>query len=271
MYFLNSRQVRLSILLAIAAASVVAVACHAPIAQPSGYDVFADQRNVWGIPNFWNVVSSLPFLVVGLAGTMELLRRWPRGALLSLRPAYLSFFISIAWVALGSTYYHLAPTHNTLAWDRLPMAIAFMAFFAVIVGEHISPRLGQLLLWPLLALGVVSVAYWHFTEEAGRGDLRLYIIVQYLSMVLIPLILLFFPSKFSHVRLIWTLLGAYGLAKLLELADELVFSLSHVVSGHTLKHLAAALGACVFLYALRRRHPLGSGTSMPAGAVTRGA
>ena len=256
MRFPNSREVRLSILVAITAAAVIAVGFQAPIAQPSRYNVFADQRNIWGIPNFWNVVSNLPFFVVGLAGTMELLRQWPRGALLSLRPAYLFFFISIAWVALGSTYYHLAPTHHTLVWDRLPMAIAFMAFFTVVVGEHISSRLGRLLFWPLLALGLISVAHWYFTEEAGRGDLRLYIIVQYLPMILIPLILLFFPSKFSQVRLIWILLGAYGLAKLFEVADELIFSLSHVISGHTLKHLAAALGAYVFLHALRQRRPL---------------
>jgi hypothetical protein len=270
MNFFNSRRVRLSILLAIAAASVVAVACHAPIAQPTGYDVFADQRNVWGIPNFWNVVSNLPFLVVGLAGTMKLLRHWPRGALLSLRPAYLSFFISIALVALGSMYYHLAPTHNTLTWDRLPMAIAFMAFFAVIVGEHISPRLGQSLLYPLLTLGLFSVVYWYFTEKAGHGDLRPYIIVQYLPMILIPFILLFFDSRLSHVWMIWAVLGAYGLAKLLEVADESVFSLSHAVSGHTLKHLVAALGMYVFLLAIRRRHSAGSGTNVPEGAVAHG-
>lgn len=258
MNFLNSRQVRLSILLVIAAASIVAVAWHEPIAQPAGYDVFADQRRVRGIPNFWDVVSSLPFLGVGVAGAMELLRQWPGGALLSLRPAYLSFFISIALVGLGSAYYHLAPTHGTLVWDRLPMAVGFMAFFAVIVGEHIDARLGRLALWPLLALGLVSVAYWHFTEAAGRGDLRPYIIVQYLPMALIPLILLFFPSKFSHVRWTWALLGAYGLAKLLELADEPVFSVLQVVSGHTLKHLVAALGVYMFLHALRRRHPLGA-------------
>ncbi|MBI2224282.1 MAG: ceramidase domain-containing protein [Betaproteobacteria bacterium] len=256
MYFINSRRVRLSILLAVAAASAVAVAFLEPIAQPSGYHVFADRRRIWGVPNFWDVVSSLPFLAVGLAGTIQLLGPWPRGALLSLRPAYLFFFISMIFAAFGSAYYHLAPTHDTLVWDRLPMAVAFMAFFAVIVGEHISARLGRLLLWPLLAFGLVSVAYWHVTEEAGRGDLRLYIIVQYLPMALIPLILLLFPSAFSHVRWIWALLGAYGVAKLLELADEPVFSALHVVSGHTLKHLVAALGVYLFLHALRRRHPL---------------
>lgn len=252
----KSRRARLSILLAVVAASAIAVAFLDPIAQPSGYDVFADQRRVWGVPNFWNVVSSLPFLAVGLAGTMQLLGPWPRGALFSLKPAYLAFFVSIALVAFGSMYYHLDPTHITLVWDRLPMAIAFMAFFCVIVGEHISPRLGRLLLWPLVACGLVSVAYWSFTEAAGRGDLRLYIIVQYLPMVLIPLILLLFPSGFSHVRWVWALLGAYGVAKLLELADEPVYSALQVVSGHTLKHLAAALGVYLFLHALKRRHPL---------------
>lgn len=256
MRFLNSRRVRVAILLAVVAASAVAVAFLEPIAQPSAYHVFADRRRIWGVPNFWDVVSSLPFLAVGLAGTAQLLGRWPRGALLSLRPAYLFFFISMIFVAFGSTYYHLAPAHNTLVWDRLPMAFAFMAFFAVIVGEHISPRFGRLLLWPLLVLGLVSVAYWHFTEAAGRGDLRPYLMVQYLPLVLIPLILLLFPSQFSHVRWIWALLGAYGVAKVLELADEWVFSALHVVSGHTLKHLVAALGVYLFLHALGRRRPV---------------
>jgi len=150
------------------------------------------------------------------------------------------------------------------------MAIVFMAFSDIIIGEHISPRLGRLLLFPLLALGAASVAYWHFTEEGGHGDLRLYVIVQYLPVLLIPLVLLFFPSRLSHVRLIWAVLGAYALAKLLELSDHLVFSLSHIVSGHTLKHLVAALGTYIFLVALRKRRPLDSGFSVPQAGVVRG-
>ena len=250
---LLSRRVRLSILVAVGVAATAAVALYGPIAQPPGYHAFADQRVVWGIPNFWNVVSSLPFLVVGVAGMMELVRKWPQGALIPLKAAYLAFFAGAAMVALASAYYHYAPTDLSLAWDRLPMTVVFMAFFAVIIGEHISPQFGRLLLGPLLALGVISVVYWHFTEAGGHGDLRLYVIVQFVPMVLIPLILLFFPSRLSHVRLIWAVLGAYGVAKLFELADEWVFSHSHVVSGHTLKHLFAALGIYVFLLALRWR------------------
>ena len=252
---LLSSGVRLSIILVIGALAAAAVALQGPIAQPPGYHAFADQRRIWGVPNFWNVVSNLPFLVVGLMGTVELVRQWPQGALASLRAAYLSFFAGTFLVAFGSAYYHYAPTDLSLAWDRLPMTIVFMAFFAIIIGEHINPRVGRLLLVPLIALGVISVVYWYFTQEAGHGDLRLYIIVQYLPVVLIPLILLSFPSGLSHVRLIWTVLGAYGLAKVFELADAWVYSLAHMVSGHTLKHLLAALGMYVFLLAVRRRQP----------------
>jgi hypothetical protein len=258
------------ILLATVVASAVAVALYGPIAQPPGYHAFADGRYVWGVSNFWNVVSSIPLLIVGLAGAAELVRHKPQGLLVSLRTAYLLFFVGAVLVAIGSAYYHFAPTDQSLVWDRLPMTIAFMTFFAIIIGEHISPRLGRLLLYPLLALGLFSVVYWYFTEEAGHGDLRLYIIVQYLPMILIPFILLFLASRLSHVWMIWAVLGAYGLAKLLEVADAPVFSLSHAVSGHTLKHLAAALGVYVFLLAIRRRHPLGSGTNAPEGAVARG-
>jgi hypothetical protein len=39
-----------------------------PIPQDQSYHQFADQRTMFGIPNFWNVVSNLPFLAVGAAG-----------------------------------------------------------------------------------------------------------------------------------------------------------------------------------------------------------
>ena len=244
---------RLLIVMATAVAAAVAVVLYGPVSQPSGYSSFADERSIWGVPNFWNVVSNIPFLVVGLIGTAELGRQLPQGALAALKLSYLSFFAGTVLVAVGSAYYHLDPTNQTLVWDRLPMTIVFMAFFSVIIGEHISLRIGRALLFPLLALGVISVANWSITETAGRGDLRLYIIVQYLPMILIPLILLFFPSRFSHAHLLWIVLGAYGLAKLFEMADRQVFSLFHVVSGHTLKHLVAALGMYAFLYAVRHR------------------
>ena len=111
-----SRQSRLAVLLAIAAAVVAAVAFHAPIEQPPGYHAFADQRLIWDVPNFWNVVSNLPIFAVGWAGSMELARGAPRGMLVSLRAAYCWFFAGALLVAIGSVCYHLVPTDQSLVW-----------------------------------------------------------------------------------------------------------------------------------------------------------
>lgn len=246
-----SRGVRLSALIVLAVVAAAGVMTHAPIAQPAGYHAFADRRDVWGIPNFWNVVSNLPFLIVGLIGTAEIANR----RALPLRALYLSFFAGACMVAIGSAYYHFAPSDLSLVWDRLPMAVMFMAFFSIIVGEHISERAGPMLFGPLLVLGIGSVIYWYWTEQAGHGDLRPYIIAQFLPMILIPLILLLFPPRSPHARLKWAVLGAYAFAKMFEFADEQVFALTRIVSGHTLKHFGAALSAYLLLLAVRRRNP----------------
>ena len=56
------------LLLALTLAMVLAVAAQPAIHQPLAYHRFADTRTLLGIPNFWNVLSNLPFLLVGLAG-----------------------------------------------------------------------------------------------------------------------------------------------------------------------------------------------------------
>jgi len=135
------------------------------------------------------------------------------------------------------------------------MTLSFMAFFAVIVGENISVNAGIRILWPLIAVGVLSVGYWHFSELHGKGDLRPHALVQFLPMVLIPVILLLFRSPFSSNAWVWLALGAYGASKVAELADAAIFE-SLGVGGHTLKHLLAALGALAFLAGLLLRTPI---------------
>ena len=46
----------------------------------------------------------------------------------------------------------------------------------------------------------------------------------------------------------------YGLAKVLEAVDRIIYSLGGVVSGHTLKHVAAALSTYWILRMLQQ-HP----------------
>ena len=67
-----------------------------PIPQDQNYHHFADQRTLFGVPNFWNVVSNLPFIVVGAVG----LRQFHRD------PATFVIFFGIFLTGFGSSYYH---------------------------------------------------------------------------------------------------------------------------------------------------------------------
>jgi hypothetical protein len=195
------------------------------------------------------VASNLPFLIVGLAGLFAFRMPMP-GVLPVLRPAYLTFFLGTILVAFGSGYYHWSPSNETLVWDRLPMTISFMAFFPILIGEQIRPELGARLLAPLLIAGVLSVVYWRITD-----DLRPYVLVQFLPIVLAPLLLLLFPSALTRVWLLWVVLATYAIANILESFDAAVFNFLQVVSGHSLKHVIAALGTYFIVLAATRRVP----------------
>ncbi len=214
----------------------------APIPQDPSYHNFSDQRELFNIVNFYDVVSNAAFLLVGLYGSYHFYFRLKLGYRFPELQAYRTYYIGIFLVALGSAYYHLDPSNQTLVWDRLPMTIAFMALFSMVIGEYISSKLGQALLLPLIVCGAISVFYWWFGEIQGKGDLRLYILVQFIPLLLIPIILLFFGDATKNSRGYWMLLLAYFLAKLLEYFDANVFTELQYISGHSLKHIVAAIG-----------------------------
>ncbi|MGR9051024.1 MAG: ceramidase domain-containing protein, partial [Gammaproteobacteria bacterium] len=195
-----------------------------PIAQDPSYHQFADQRRLFGIDHFFNVVSNVPFVIVGALGLADLYRSPLRGVLIGeMLAAYRLFFFGVALVGIGSAYYHLAPSNATLVFDRLPMTIAFMAFFTVILAEYVSVPKAKALLYPLLILGIFSVVYWHFSEQSGHGDLRLYGLVQFLPLAILPVILTFYPARFSHGSYYWLFFGCYALAKAFEHFDTDIY------------------------------------------------
>lgn len=224
-----------------------------PIPQPLDYYSFADDRAILGISNFWNVVTNLPFLLVGVWGVLldgqnRLVHDNPPGF-----PAYRWFFIGVSLTAFGSAWFHLEPNAATLLWDRLPITIAFMALVTGLFSEHLNSSLSKWLLYPLLITGLVSVLYWYVTELAGKGDLRPYLLVQFLPMIILPLVVLGFPSRFSRgADLLWVLL-LYGLAKVAELYDRTLYDALGGFSGHSFKHLLAAAGSALFLRMLMLR------------------
>ena len=224
-----------------------------PIAQPLTYHAFTDQRRFLGISNFANVISNLPFIAVGFLGLYQLFISKKLFTIAALKFTYGFLFLAVMLIGFGSSYYHLIPNNQTLVWDRLPMTIAFIALFCLIVGEYVAIKYAQRILYPLLVLGCASVFYWQFTESNSVGDLRFYLLVQFLPLILIPLILLFFNGRYSHGKRYWWLLCFYVLAKLLEYFDGEIYSALHIISGHSLKHLFAALGIWLLLQGYQKR------------------
>lgn len=241
-----------SLLAAIALAGIVLALLKDPIPQDPHYHCFADGRTLYGIPNFWNVISNLPFVIIGLSGIILLIgKRRER----QLDTAGLAFFSGIFLTGFGSVWYHLYPDNDTLIWDRLPMTIAFMAFFSIIIRECVHMETGKKVVWPLLFLGMLSVYYWQMTESRGHGDLRLYFLVQFLPMLLIPLILLLFHRKAFPKVYFWLVLLAYVIAKIFEMKDVELFQLAGI-SGHTIKHIMAALAPLIFLIGVKKQRDL---------------
>jgi hypothetical protein len=257
------RRTRLWILAAFTLLTILVVFLLPRIPQDPAYHQFADQRTFFGIPNCLNVISNAPFLLVG-GLALGFLFRAPREGEKSAfinppeRWPYAAFFLGVALTSVGSTYYHLAPSNGTLIWDRLPMTVAFVSFFAAVVAERISLKAGIWLLLPLILIGVGSVAYWNFTEIHGRGDLRPYGYVQGYPLLGVPLLIVLFPPAYTRTPDLLAVGGIYIVAKLFELFDRPIFELGHVVSGHTLKHLTAALSAYWALRMLQFRVPCGA-------------
>ncbi len=232
--------------------SLAALSLLAPLAQDINYHAFVDTRAFLGIPNFLNVVSNLPFLAVGVWGLRICLNSAPAPS----RQAWVALFIGLALVSVGSGYYHWNPHSDSLVWDRLPMTVGFMSLLAAVIGEFVDQRIGRLLLWPAVLVGLGSVLHWHWTD-----DLRLYVWVQFITLLVIPMLLLLFKSSYTHSWMLVIALGWYALAKLAEALDgSILNATAGIVSGHTMKHLLAAAGAySIYLMLRRRRYRPGDG------------
>jgi hypothetical protein len=235
---------RKRLIIAFTVLSVVAAVLLPPMPQSAAYHNFADHRAMFGVANFLDVASNLGFLLAALAGFAVVLRPRTRFEFRSERVPYAVFFLGMLLTALGSAYYHLAPDNERLFWDRLPMTIAFMGLIAAQLGDRMSVRMGLALLLPMLVVGAASVIYWRMTERAGAGNVMPYGVLQGYSVVVV-LLLATFPSRYTRGNDVYWVFAAYVIAKLLEAFDREFLGLGHLVSGHTLKHLAAAVAGIV--------------------------
>jgi hypothetical protein len=233
---------------------------HEPLPQPLSYHNFADQRPLLGLPHMLNVASNFPFLVVGVWGMIFMASEKSRRPGAFVQPAerwaYWIYFLGLALTGIGSGYYHANPNNDTLVWDRMALAVTFMALFTAILAERLSWQLSAWLVGPMVTLGIGSVLYWHWTETQGAGDLRFYFVVQFFPLIALPILFLFFAPRYTRTGDMIASLACYGLAKALEILDYPVYAQGGLVSGHTLKHLIAGLSAYFVLFMLQRRRPV---------------
>jgi hypothetical protein len=220
----------------------------APIAQPQAYHAFADQRMWSGVPHAMNVLSNLPFALVGVLGLVCVARRravqgseWP----------YALFFAGALLTAFGSAWYHAAPSDATLVWDRLPIAAAFAGLVAGTVADR-QPRWSVPMTLGFGAVAAATVLWW-----AATGNLLPYVVMQVCFFAVVLVVTAFVPSRWSHAHAVFVGAAIYALAIACERLDVAVAAaLDGALSGHTLKHLFAAAALAVILAMLARRRPL---------------
>ncbi len=216
-----------------------------PITQPQEFHAFADDRTIWGVSNFFNVVSNAAFLIPGLAGLWLCIRR----TLAAARRAWTTFFVAITAVAIGSIFYHLAPADAPLFWDRLPMTVGFTALLVALIDEHVVENAERHLLVPIVAVGVLCLLYWLVYD-----DLRAYLWVQAMSLGTAFLIVAVYPNANGGRKYLLAAVLAYAVAIFCEQGDRTLWDLlDGRLSGHTIKHLLAALALYQLFRMLRDR------------------
>ncbi|MDM0089711.1 MULTISPECIES: hypothetical protein [unclassified Variovorax] len=240
----------------------VLAACLGPaLPDPMAGTGFADGRGWRGLPHAMDVLSNLPFAVLGVWGLLRLRRLDGASAgTAAVRRCARLFFVGLVLTAFGSAFYHLHPDALRLTADRLGMAVAF----AGMVGLAVSERIGRRVAWPvacgMLVAGLLALAACHL-----RGNVLPWAVLQFGGMALVLGLALLRPVPGALGLKLGAVICCYGVAKLLELGDDAIYQATgQLVSGHSLKHLAAACAGWPALQMLRALRP-----PAPAAQSTR--
>ncbi|MEY4294715.1 MAG: hypothetical protein RLY82_403 [Pseudomonadota bacterium] len=210
---------------------------------------FVDGRTWLGIPNAADVLSNLPFAVIGIWGlSLQATTDKDSQPFLGRENFVLTlFFIGLIFTAVGSMLYHLAPSDGTLLWDRAGMAFAFAGMLGVAASERVSARSGIWLGLGGLLTGAIALVVWSKTS-----DVLPWMVMQFGSLALILILAITRKHAKSLGVSLYTVVAWYLLAKVFESKDHAIFEATgQWVSGHTLKHLAAACAAWPIVRALK--------------------
>ena len=222
-------------------------------AQPQSFHDYADQRIWLGLPHAADVLSNLPFFVIGALGLHFTLLGWRtkhHNAFSDQRAAwpYALLFLGIVLTAFGSAWYHAQPNDATLLWDRLPMALGFAGLVAGTLTDRAPQRIAQWLL-AFATVGAGTVLYWHVS-----GNLMPYLVMQVGFIATALIATAWITPRYTHGNCVYVAAGFYAVAVIFERLDHQVYALlGGGISGHTLKHLFACAAIAVVLSMLRTR------------------
>ena len=243
----TSRPAELALLLAVAALAALAALLPAT-GLPAGYHDSADQRTLLGLPHALDVLSNLPFAVMGAWG-LWWLRRVPLDRLGTAQRGLAGLlFIGLIATAFCSSGYHLDPHDAGLCIDRVGMSLAFAGLLGLAAADRISARAGV----ALVALVAVAAPATALVAWLG-GNMTPWAVLQGGALVLLAALAVRRPQPGALGFSIAGVIAFYAAAKALELADAPVFALTqHLISGHSAKHVVAALAAWPVVRALQR-------------------
>ena len=210
---------------------------YGKVEQPQSYYQFADDRTFFGIPNGLDVMSNLAIVYPAIIGLLFLQDRRESGFQYRdpIEPViYYSLFIGFALTFLGSIWFHLNPNDSTLVWDRLGMSVIMACYCSLIIADMYSIDLAKQIHYPLIAIGSLSIIYWHFS-----GDLRFYFIFKLQPLILVFILIKFGKKVYDRSEDYLVSMLLIGIATLMENVDEGVFESLVIISGHTLKHIFA--------------------------------
>lgn len=218
------------------------------VAQYEHYHHFADQSMALGVYHIWDVLSNLPFAILGVWGLKELRRSQvfvPPSKTLDMCRL---FFYGLIVTSVCSSIYHLNPDNMSLWLDRTGMTVAFAGMIGLAISNRISDRAGQSAAYFMLVAGPISLWVWQ-----ACGNLLAWSLLQAGGMVVILVVALLSSVDRSLRIPLAGAIGWYGLSKVLELGDYQVYDLTQgIVSGHSLKHVAAAFAALPLILFMRK-------------------
>jgi len=220
--------------------AAVAVIALGPITRGPEFHRYADGRTWLGIPHAGDVLSNLAFLLVA-AWAMPAARA--RGV-----PGAVAACGGVAAIGLGSGIYHWAPSDPTLVLDWASIAVTLMLVVVAVGRDRIGPRAGHALLAFAPLGAALAVGWWVWTGGTSGGDLAPYVAIQALGVGLPPLIALAAPGRIGAGWLV-AAVGGFALARVLARHDAALLD-AIGVSGHSLKHVAAAAAAGLALRGL---------------------